>query len=242
MKKILKISHQKVKKITGKALALHKMEPLLFPVLLVLFFVLSSLGEIVDDIMEREHEVDAFIYQILGIPNTAEPQGPEWLQEVMRDFSSLGGIAILSFLTIAAALYLFILGKKFKAWYLLGAVISGTLLTNLLKAGFDRPRPELALYDTYVFTASFPSGHSMMAAVVYLTLGSLLAENENRNRIKIFILLIAVVMAFLVGVSRIYVGAHWVSDVLAGWLAGSAWALLFWLGERYLIFNKYIKK
>jgi undecaprenyl-diphosphatase len=121
---------------------------------------------------------------------------------------------------------------------MLAAVASGTILTNILKAGFDRPRPDLVAHETFTYTASFPSGHSMMSAVVYLTIGTLLAQNEKSRKMKIFIMSVAVIMTMLVGISRVYLGAHWASDVLAGWLAGGAWALMFWLAENYLIYRR----
>lgn len=222
--------------LSDRAIKIHKVNPLIFPALFVLFFILSSLQEIAEEMLEGDtHTIDMQILTALRDPaDQSNPLGPHWLVELMRDYSALGGIGILAFLTIAAATYLFVIRKPLKAWFLLAAVVSGTILTNILKAGFDRPRPDLMPHDTFTFTTSFPSGHSMMAALVYLTLGGLLAQNETRYRLKIFIMAIAVFMAVMVGISRVYLGAHWASDVLAGWLAGSAWALIFWLGAQYL--------
>jgi undecaprenyl-diphosphatase len=107
-------------------------------------------------------------------------------------------------------------------------------VSTVLKAAFERPRPDLVPHGSYVSTASFPSGHSMMAAVVYLTLGALLARVEPDRRVKVFILTAAVLLALLVGVSRVYLGVHWPTDVLAGWTVGAGWALLFWLVARAL--------
>jgi undecaprenyl-diphosphatase len=114
------------------------------------------------------------------------------------------------------------------------AVGGGTLLSFLLKGGFDRPRPELVPHGSYVYTASFPSGHSMMSAVVYLTLGALLVRIHPKRRTKAYILTIAVITTLAVGVSRVYMGVHWPSDVLGGWTLGAAWALLCWLVARWL--------
>ena len=219
---------------------LHKPRPFLIPVLVVLFFVLASLQEVIDDVTEGDtHAIDTKILEMLRNPAApTNPIGPHWLEEMMRDFSALGGVALLTLITISAAIYLFVNKKAFKAWFLLAAIGSGTILTNLLKAGFDRPRPDLVAHETYTYTASCPSGHSMMAALVYLTLGSLLAQNEKKFSMKLFLMGIAITLAFLVGISRIYLGAHWASDVIAGWLGGCAWAILFWLLEHYMLYRR----
>lgn len=244
MSKIFQTSKKGATYMAGKVSLIHKLQPWLLPVLIIIFFLLASLEEVIDDVMEGDtHGIDTKILESLRNPaDISDPIGPHWLQEVMRDFSALGGIAILTMLTLVAIFYLFVNKKNFKAWFLLLAVGSGTLLTNILKAGFDRPRPDLVAHETYTYTASFPSGHSMMAAVVYLTLGTILAENEKNERIKIFIMAVAILMTLLVGISRVYLGAHWASDVLAGWLAGSAWALLFWLVERYFLYRQESQK
>jgi undecaprenyl-diphosphatase len=114
------------------------------------------------------------------------------------------------------------------------AVVSGTVVSQLLKVGFARSRPDLVPYGTEVYTASFPSGHAMMAAVVYLTLGTLLARTESRRRVKSYVMAIAAVLTLLVGLSRIYLGVHWPSDVAAGWALGAGWSALAWLAMLWL--------
>ena len=104
----------------------------------------------------------------------------------------------------------------------------------MLKTGFSRPRPELVPHSVVVFTNSFPSGHAMMSAVVYLTLGNLLARTQKQFSIKIFLMALAAFLTVLVGVSRVYLGVHWPSDVLAGWTLGACWALLCWFLMLYL--------
>jgi len=168
----------------------------------------------------------------------ADPIGPPWAEEMMRDITALGGVAVLTLVTIFSAIYLLLRKRKDLVLYLAAAAITGTVLSNLLKAGFSRPRPDIVPHEIFVYTASFPSGHSLVAAVIYLTLGVILAEAQTRYRLKIYILSVAIVLALLVGVSRIYLGVHWPSDVLAGWLAGSAWAFMFWIVAHYYM-NKY---
>src|SRR4029079_7138266 len=103
-----------------------------------------------------------------------------------------------------------------------------------LKHVFSRPRPDLVPHLSYVTSSSFPSGHSMLSAAVYLTLGGLLARCQSSLLLKAHVLAWASVLTFLVGVSRVFVGVHWPSDVLAGWAAGAAWAALCWLCARAL--------
>jgi undecaprenyl-diphosphatase len=111
---------------------------------------------------------------------------------------------------------------------------SGFLLSSILKVLFQRPRPELVPHAVYVSTASFPSGHSMLSAVTYLTLGALLARSQAHRRLKAYLILVAVLLTLLVGVSRVYLGVHWPSDVLAGWTAGASWSIICWLAARWL--------
>lgn len=85
-----------------------------------------------------------------------------------------------------------------------------------------------------MFTASFPSGHAMLTAVAFLTLGVLLARMTEHRRLKAFALATSITLTILVGLTRIHLGVHYASDVLAGWVAGGAWALLCWSVARYL--------
>lgn len=159
----------------------------------------------------------------------ADPLGPVWLEELARDVTALGGLGMISFLTLATAGFLVLQQKKHIALYLVLAVGSGVLISMAMKAGFSRPRPDLVPHGARVYTSSFPSGHSMGSAVTFLTLGALLAGTQQRWRLKAYFLVLAVLLTTLVGVSRVYLGVHWPTDVLGGWTAGAAWALLCWV-------------
>jgi undecaprenyl-diphosphatase len=158
----------------------------------------------------------------------ANPIGPRWLEIVFRDITSLGGATVLTLMTIAVTGFLLIDGKRGAAVLVLASVTGGVLLSGILKLGVDRPRPDLVPHLVEEYTASFPSGHAMLSAVVYLTLGGLLSRVEGPQRIKIYILSVSLILTFLVGLSRIYLGVHWPTDVLAGWCAGATWAVLCW--------------
>jgi undecaprenyl-diphosphatase len=164
----------------------------------------------------------------------AKPWGPHWVQEMARDFTALGGVAVLLLITAAAVGYLRLIGKKHAAAVVLIAVIGGQLCSTLLKMGFDRARPDLVPHGSFVYTATFPSGHALMSAVTYLTLGALLASVHSPVRVKAYFLAVALLMTLLVGVSRVYLGVHWPTDVAAGWSVGAAWALMSWLLMRWL--------
>jgi len=166
--------------------------------------------------------------------NLADPIGPKWVEEMMRDFTALGSTGVLILVVLAVGGFLVMTRKGFAALTVLIAVSSGVLLSQTMKWAYARPRPELVPHGAEVYTASFPSGHSMMSAVVYLTLGALLARTQSSQSTKVYILAVAVILTVLVGVSRVYLGVHWPTDVLAGWVLGGVWALACWLAMLWL--------
>jgi undecaprenyl-diphosphatase len=163
-----------------------------------------------------------------------DPLGPSWVEELARDVTGLGSAGIVTLITIAAAGFLMLQRKRHLAFYLMGAVASGTLVGSLLKWAFARPRPDLVPHGQVVYTSSFPSGHSMISAVAFLTLGALLASGQANFAMRGYLMSLAVLLTLIVGVSRVYLGVHWPTDVLAGWTAGAAWALLCWALARRL--------
>ena len=118
--------------------------------------------------------------------------------------------------------------QRAAACWILTAVVAGVLLSNVLKLAFERPRPDIVPHAVHVFTTSFPSGHATFSAITYLTLGTLLASFHASLRFKVYFLSLAVLLTLAVGVSRIYLGVHYPTDVLAGWCVGAAWAALCW--------------
>jgi undecaprenyl-diphosphatase len=186
--------------------------------------------ELADDVLEGETaSVDERLLLVLRVPNdTKDPVGPPWIEDIARDVTGLGGAGILTLLTLASAGFLAIQRSTHLAVYLLAAVTSGTIVSTLLKLGFDRPRPSLVPHGQIVYTSSFPSGHSMLSAVVFLTLGALVASGQTDMRMRVYLIGLAVFLTVLIGLSRVYLGVHWPTDVLAGWTAGAAWALLCW--------------
>jgi undecaprenyl-diphosphatase len=202
--------------------------------LIALFFAAASLfafAELAEEVLEGEtHAFDELILLALREDaDLADPLGPPWLEETMRDFSALGSTSVLSAITLAISGLLLLTRQRHVALLVVGAVTGGVALSHLFKWGFDRPRPDLVPHLSVVQTLSFPSGHAMLSAVVYLTLGVLLTRVYADVRVKIYVLAVAAAATVVTGLSRVYLGVHWPTDVLAGWAIGAAWALCCWL-------------
>jgi undecaprenyl-diphosphatase len=188
------------------------------------------------EVMEGDTQsIDTNILLAMRNPSDVrQPLGPPALQVSARDVTALGGVTVLGFLTAATGGFLILDGKRRTAFFLWGSVVSGLLISTLLKGAFHRQRPDVILHATYASGASFPSGHSMMSAVTYLTIGALVARSQSRRGLKAYFLLLSILLTLAVGVSRVYLGVHWPTDVLAGWTAGAVWAILCWAAARWL--------
>jgi undecaprenyl-diphosphatase len=158
--------------------------------------------------------------------NPEEPLGPHWLERAMVDITALGDFTILSLITTTIVGY-FILRRQYAsaAWIVL-TIVGGTLLSLFFKDVFGRLRPDIVTPLTSVSTASFPSGHATVAAATYLTLGVLAARDQPYRSLRIYLMTVAVLTVLLVGITRIYLGVHWPSDVAAGWALGAVWAVI----------------
>ncbi len=186
--------------------------------------------EIADYVKEPSGYLDRRI--LLGLRNPSDhsdPIGPFWMEELGRDLTALGSVGVLSVMALSVAGYLLCRRRWKTCLFLLAAVGGGMLFGALLKHGFDRPRPDLVPHAARVFTSSFPSGHSMVSAVTYLTLAALLTRTQSGRTIKIYFMSVAIFLTLVVGASRVYLGVHWPTDVAAGWTAGAFWAILCWL-------------
>jgi len=168
----------------------------------------------------------------LALRSSADPSrpiGPAWLQEAARDLTSLGSIIVVVITTAAVAGYLFQTHRPGVAWLMLLAVGGGIALNNLLKLVFARRRPNVITSSARVFTTSFPSGHATLSAIAYLTIGALLSRASPSAAVSLYLMALAVFLTVLVGFSRIYLGVHYPTDVLAGWCIGAAWAIFCWV-------------
>ncbi|KKC33124.1 hypothetical protein WH91_10250 [Devosia psychrophila] len=193
----------------------------------VLAALLGGFGIVADEVSEGETlGFDNAVLLALRVPgDPSMPIGPSWLPEAARDVTALGSFSVLTILVAGVVAFLALVGKRGTAVFLTASVLGGTTVSTVLKALFDRPRPELTGVAK-VFTASFPSGHATISAVVYLTLGAILAEISASQNLTTFFYSAAAFLTVLVGLSRMYLGVHYPTDVVAGWSIGSAWALL----------------
>lgn len=200
-------------------------------ILLIIAAAIWGFVELADEVMEGETDaVDRMLLLALRNPDDlADPLGPHWLEELGRDITALGGVGILTLFTLSILGFLLLRRQFHASIYLALSVGGGVLVSSLLKMFFSRPRPDLVAHGSYVYTTSFPSGHSMMSTAVFFTLAALLASLESNIRVRSYLLAMAALFSILVGISRVYLGVHWPTDVLAGWTAGIAWALLCWL-------------
>jgi undecaprenyl-diphosphatase len=203
--------------------------------LLVSVFIVAALllmfGFIADEVMEGSTTaLDQTIILLFrsGSDNLSGPIGPPWVREMARDITSLGSVAVLGIVSVVVVAYLLLERSRAEALLVLVAVLGGVAINSLLKIQFARPRPDLFVPAAKVFTASFPSGHAALSAITYLTLAALLARTTVDQRLRYYFVAVAVALTFMIGVSRIYLGVHYPTDVLAGWCVGSAWALICW--------------
>lgn len=186
--------------------------------------------ELADEVRDGEtHALDSRILLAMRSPDDpADPIGPGWVEELARDLTALGGFAILTLLCLAAAFYLAAVRRRHQLPLLAAAVSGGWLISQVLKAAFGRPRPDLVPHMSLVYSKSFPSGHAMMSAVTYLTLAALIGRLQPQRRVRLWLLGWATLLTVIVGTTRVYLGVHWPSDVVAGWCVGAAWAVLCW--------------
>jgi undecaprenyl-diphosphatase len=191
--------------------------------------LLLAFAEIADDVGEGDTRAfDESLLLALRTSDPADPIGPVWFEQSVADITALGGFAVLALVTLLVCGYLLVQKKWGGALMLLVATAGGTAISEGLKMGFNRPRPDLVAHVVETTSMSFPSGHAMLSAVTYLTLGALLARTQEKQRLRGYVLGAAILVTLLIGVSRIYLGVHWPTDVLAGWCLGAAWAMLCW--------------
>lgn len=152
------------------------------------------------------------------------PRGSSGWVTAIRDITALGGPALLVIVTVSTTVFLLLRHRRRTALLVVVLVISGALLSSALKRTFGRDRPDVRSPLAHETSPSFPSGHAQLSAIVYLTLGVMLARSEPRRRLRVFWFVLALLLTLIVGCSRFYLGVHYPTDVMAGWFVGMAWA------------------
>jgi undecaprenyl-diphosphatase len=193
----------------------------------LLFAFVSLAGEV------TEGDTQAFDTRILRAlrdpSDPSRPIGPGWIEGPLLDLTALGGPTVLGLAVVSVAGFLVLQTRYRTAVVVLVTAIGGETLDSVLKHVFNRPRPTIVPHLRVVYSTSFPSGHAMESAIVYLTLGAVLMRAADNRVTKLYILGIAMLLTALVGISRVYLGVHYPTDVIGGWIIGFVWASICWL-------------
>jgi undecaprenyl-diphosphatase len=190
-----------------------------------------------DEVLEGETRAfdEKILLALRNATDLATPLGPYWLNHAMGDITALGGVTVLTLMTVMGTAFLLLSRQKAIALFMFLSIAGGWLLSSLLKLGVARPRPDIVPHLVEVGDLSFPSGHAMLSAVTYLTLGALLSRAQPYRSTRIFLISAAIFLTFIIGFSRVYLGVHYPTDVLGGWCAGATWALACWMiARRYI--------
>jgi undecaprenyl-diphosphatase len=200
---------------------------------LVAYFLFELTGEVLEG---ETRAFDEGVLLMLRDPaDPAMPRGPAWLTKMMVDITALGGVTVLTLLVTLVVVYLALRQKYRTALFVTASILGGWALSSAMKLGIARPRPEVVQHLVEVTDLSFPSGHAMLSAITYLTLGAMLSRLEERASLRYFFPLVAVVLTLIIGLSRIYLGVHYPTDVLGGWAAGTVWACGSWFVARRVL-------
>jgi undecaprenyl-diphosphatase len=197
-------------------------------VLLLVFITLAG------EVMEGDTQAfDTKILRALRSPDDpSRPIGPAWVEGALLDLTAIGGPTVLALVVLAVIGFLWLQQRIRTALFVAATSFSGELVDTALKHAFNRPRPTIVPHLREVFSSSFPSGHAMESAIIYLTLGAVLMRVAESRITKMYCLGIAILLTVLVGVSRVYLGVHYPTDVIGGWIIGFAWASICWLVEQ----------
>jgi undecaprenyl-diphosphatase len=203
---------------------------------LVVVLALVGFIALAEEIREGEmRRFDESILRVVRRPDDpARLIGPPWFAEAVTDVTALGSTTVMVIVLLCAVGYLILQHRYDATALVIVAAAGGGLLSVALKQLFGRDRPDIVPHLVTATSLSFPSGHSMVALVIYLTLGALLARFVARRRVRVYVIAISLGLTSIIGMTRICLGVHYPTDVLAGWAVGLAWALSCWLGARYL--------
>jgi undecaprenyl-diphosphatase len=200
-------------------------------VILTLALIFVGLGAAmlsgVLDAMDR-----GLVLDLRGSADLGDPIGGHGVEEAVRDLTALGGTTLVAILTATVSLVLLAQRQRRQAVVLVGAILLAWFTKDAAKALFGRARPDLVPHEVFVQSASFPSGHTTVGTALCLTLAVLASSYGLSGRGRALIYGVGILLAALIGFSRVYLGVHWPSDVLAGWCLGAIWAAAAWVALR----------
>jgi undecaprenyl-diphosphatase len=198
---------------------------------ILLFVFLSLAGEVMEG---DTQSMDTRIVRALRqADDPSKPIGPAWMEGVLEDLTALGGPTVTWLVILSLTGYLLLQTKYRTALFVFVTTASGDLVNYAIKGVFSRARPTIVPHLRDAFSTSFPSGHSMESAIVYLTLAAMLMRIVDGRVTKAYCLGLAVLITFLVGASRVFLGVHYPTDVIGGWIIGLFWAILCWLAAQH---------
>jgi undecaprenyl-diphosphatase len=200
---------------------------------MVTYFLFELTGEVLEG--ETRAFDESVLLMLRDAADPSMPAGPAWLTKVMVDITALGGVTVLTLIVTLVVVYLALRRKFRTAAFVTVSILGGWALSSAMKIGIARPRPEVVQHLVEVSDMSFPSGHAMLSAITYLTLGAMLSRIEEQPSLRYFFPLVAVVLTLLIGSSRMYLGVHYPTDVLGGWAAGTVWACGSWFVARWML-------
>lgn len=210
-------------------------------VLLICVLVFLEIGDAISAGETRKFDLSILEF-FRSEDDFSKPAGPSWITNFMTDVTALGGGYVLAIMSVFVLIFL-ILQKHYDAfWLLLAATAGGALISFGLKEIYGRERPDLEFRLITTTYFSFPSGHSMMSAVLYLTQAAIVARFQRTWKIRIYILSAALFLTLIIGASRVYLGVHYPTDVIGGWTIGLAWASFCWFAAWYIQRRKRLKR
>lgn len=196
--------------------------PLVLAIIAVVWIGFEGISRL---LVNSEKDLDHRVVLLLRSPtDPGRMAGPAVLEEMMRDFTALGGYAVLVSTIVCFSTYLSIQSDRYMVRFFAGTCVSGYVVSMLMKKLVGRDRPSIVPHLSHVETSSFPSTHSMMSVITFLTIGVLIAWHARDRRLQRLALATPLCLTLFVGISRVCMGVHYPTDVLAGWCAGLLWS------------------
>jgi undecaprenyl-diphosphatase len=230
--------------VEGRFFSNHWIESRILLGFLALLVIIFGFAKAAAEISEGDTlAIDRFLLMALRTPgNPGVPIGPRWLEQSLTDLTALGGVTVLTLVTCLAAGYLVAARKPAIAAFTGTAVGAGAVLGTSLKGFYERARPDVVEHLVETNSTSFPSGHAMNSAIVYLTLAVLIARSSESRSVRLYLICVAIALTLIIGFSRVYLGVHWPTDVVAGWTVGGVWAVLCSLVAKRLQSGEKVEK